>query len=89
MSVVLADDTAGYDARQDRIDVRPMDIQVEFGNMYAKEIESFSQSILTGEQVEVTVEDALMVQRVVEAAYASSQKGVFVDLEDEKGKGAF
>jgi len=72
LDVVLSDDSLDYDARQDRVDVAPVKIEVEFGNMYTKEVESFSSSIINGVGVEVSIEDALQVQRVVEAAYESS-----------------
>ncbi|NSW89898.1 MAG: Gfo/Idh/MocA family oxidoreductase [Firmicutes bacterium] len=80
LDVVLSDDTLSYDAKQDRVDVTPVNIDVEFGNMYTKEIESFCQSILNNEPVKVPLEDALQVQRVVEAAYESSKKGIFVEV---------
>ena len=72
LDVVLSDDSLSYDAKQDRVDVSPVNVEVEFGNMYTKEIESFSNSILNKTLVEVPVEDALQVQRAVEAAYESS-----------------
>ena len=80
LDVVLSNDVLGYDAKQDRVDVAPVDIEVEFGNMYTKEIESFSNSILNSTGIEVPIEDALQVQRVVEAAYRSSSEGRFVLL---------
>ncbi|MDR3644906.1 MAG: Gfo/Idh/MocA family oxidoreductase [Clostridia bacterium] len=80
LSVVLSDAALGYDAKQDRVDVTPVNVAVEFGNMYTREIESFSRSILTGSPVEVPIEDAVQVQRVVEAAYESSKNGMFVNL---------
>ena len=70
----------GYDAQQDKKDGQRTEIQVEFGNMYAREIESFSNSILTGVPVEVPAEEAVQVQRIMEAAYRSSDEGVTVKL---------
>jgi len=70
----------GYDAQQDKKDGQRTEIQVEFGNMYAREIESFSNSILTGAPVEVPAEEAVQVQRIMEAAYRSSDEGVTVKL---------
>lgn len=76
LDVVLSGDSKGYDSQQDRVDVSPLDIEVVFGDMYTKEIESFSNTILYGKAVEVPIEDALQVQKVIEAVYvsASSQK---------------
>lgn len=59
----------GYDAQQDGVKIQGASIPVEFGNMYAREIASFSNSILTGAPVEVPGRDAVQVQRVMEAAY--------------------
>lgn len=78
LDVVISEDVGGYDAKQDRVDVAPMDIKVQFGNMYTKEIESFSNSILNGTPVSVTLEDAIQVQKVIEAAYASAETNMFV-----------
>ena len=70
----------GYDAQQDKKDGQRTQIQVEFGNMYAREIESFSNSILTGAPLEVPAEEAVQVQRIMEAAYRSSEEGRTVKM---------
>lgn len=80
LDVVLSDDSLAYDAQQDRVDVSTVDIEVEFGNMYTKQIESFSNSILNGSKIEVPVEDAIQVQSLIEAAYESSESGRFVEV---------
>lgn len=80
LDVVLSDDSLGYDAKQDRVDVNAVDIRVEFGNMYTKEIESFSSFILDGIQAGISIEEALQVQKVVEAAYESSDTGKTINL---------
>lgn len=78
--MVLPDDGLGYDAKQDRVDVQSVKINVEFGNMYTKEIEAFSRSILNGAAIDIPGEDALQVQKVVEAAYESNSTGKFIDI---------
>lgn len=78
--VLLSDDTLGYDAKQDRVDVAPLKLKNDFGNMYTKQIESFGRSILEGTPVAVPLSDALQVQRVVEACYESSKKRKMMDL---------
>lgn len=80
LEVVLSDDRLGYDAKQDRVDVAPVEIKVDFGNMYTKEIESVSDSILNGSSLSVPADQALYVQRIVEAAYKSSGEGRFIIL---------
>ena len=80
LDVVLSDDKLAYNAIQDRVDVSPVNVEVEFGNMYTKEIESFGNSILKGNKIDVTIDDALYVQKIVYAAYNSSKNNEFVFL---------
>lgn len=54
--------------------------EVEFGDKYAREIESFSRSILEGTPLEVPGEDAVWVQKIIEAAYQSSEENRIVEL---------
>ena len=53
---------------------------VEFGNMYTREIESFSASLLMNLPLEVPASDAVYIQRVMEAAYVSGETGRKVTL---------
>ena len=48
--------------------------------MYAKEIESFSDSLLKGTDPLVSIEDGIWVQEIAEAAYRSSEEGRFITL---------
>ena len=70
----------GYDAQQDKKDGQREAIEVEFGNMYAREVASFSNSILPGAPVEVPAEEAVQVQRVMEAAYRSNDEGITIKM---------
>ncbi|MCI8526697.1 MAG: Gfo/Idh/MocA family oxidoreductase [Oscillospiraceae bacterium] len=70
----------GYDAQQDAKHVEGTRIDVEFGNMYQREVASFSNSILTGAPLEVPASEAVQVQRVMEAAYRSNDEKCVVDL---------
>jgi len=79
VSVVIAKE-GGYDAQQSRNEVEPLKLDVEFGNMYTREIESFSDSILNGTPVNVPMTDAIWVQKVIKAAYESGEKGMLVKL---------
>ncbi|MBQ9937417.1 MAG: Gfo/Idh/MocA family oxidoreductase [Oscillospiraceae bacterium] len=78
---VVVSDAEGYDANQNRNDVAPMEINVEFGNMYTKEIESFSDSVLNDTPIEIPMSDAVHIQKVVRAAYESSDKGICVEVK--------
>jgi predicted dehydrogenase len=53
---------------------------VEFGNAYAREIASFSDSLLTGAPLEVPAQQAVQVQRIMEAAYKSNDEKITVTL---------
>ncbi len=77
LEVMISDDSLTYDAKQDRNDVEPIKVDVEFGNMYAKEIESFSASILNGTDVEVPAEDAVQVQKVIQSAYRTNETEMY------------
>ncbi len=70
----------GYDAIQNSKTVRGERIDVTFGNLYEREVESFSRSLLTGAPIEVPASDAVQVQRVIEAAYASNETGSIIEL---------
>ncbi len=73
IEVLCADDSAGYDASQDRGEIQSLDVQVEFGNMYTKEIEAFGRAVAGEGEVPITAADAIASQKVIEAAYASSK----------------
>lgn len=81
LDVVVSDSTRVYDAQQERVDVAPVDVDVVFGNMYTKEIESFSDSVLNASEIEVPLDDALQVQKVIEAAYASSISRKMINMQ--------
>jgi len=65
----VCDGNAGYDALQSRGPVRSEVLSVPLGNMYTKEIESFSEAVLRGETPAVNGRDTLISQRVIEAVY--------------------
>lgn len=72
IEVLCADSSLGYDANQNRDDVAPMEINVEFGNMYTKEITEFGRAVAGERDVPITVADAIASQKVIEAAYKSN-----------------
>jgi len=81
LDIVIVNEQKGYDAQQDKKDVKKVSFDAQFGNMYTREIESFGNSVIDGKPLEVPAEDALFVQRVVEAAYESSITGKFISLK--------
>ncbi len=80
IEVLCADSQEGYDAAQNRNDVVPMEINVEFGNMYTKEIEAFGKAVAGEADVAITAADAIASQKVIEAAYASSKNKKYETL---------
>ncbi len=77
IEVLCADDAAGYDASQNRNDVAPMQVEVVFGNMYTKEIESFGRAVAGEGEVAITALDGIRSQKVIEAAYASNKEKIY------------
>lgn len=71
-----------YNAYQDKVDSGPStwNEDVEFGNMYTREIESFSDSVLNGTPLEVPASEAVQVQKVIEAAYQSNYQMIIIEL---------
>lgn len=80
LDAMFLGEQGGYDAQQDVKSGKGESVAVEFGNMYAREIASFSNSILTGAPLEVPGSDAVQVQRVMEAAYRSNDEGRVITL---------
>ncbi len=80
VEVLISEDTLGYDAQQERVDVRPMKMEAELGNMYTKEIQSFSNSILNDTPPEISARDGIEVQKIVEGAYKASEQKIYVDF---------
>ncbi len=80
IDVIAADSTAGYDAQQTRDEVKKLDVEVEFGNMYTKELDSFGRSHRDGAPVEVPAADAVWAQRIIKAAYESQETDKIITL---------
>ncbi len=72
IEVLCAGETGGYDASQNRGEIEPLAINVEFGNMYTKEIELFGKAVRGEIDVPISAQDAISSQRVVEEAYRSN-----------------
>ena len=80
VEVLCSDDSLGYDASQNRGDLKPLELSVEFGNMYTKEIDAFGRAIKENIPVPISAKDAIMSQKVVEALYESNKKKATVVL---------
>jgi predicted dehydrogenase len=80
LSGVFLESVSEYNATQDHADEQGTELEGDFGNLYTREVESFSDSILNGTPLEVPAWDALHVQKVVEAAYRSSEEHIAVKI---------
>ena len=80
LDAMFLGEQGNYNAQQDKKDGDRQDIAVEFGNTYAREISSFSNSILTGAPLEVPAAQAVQVQRVMEAAYRSNDEHITIQF---------
>ena len=78
--VLTSDSTKGYDASQNRGPIVPTVIDVPTGNMYTKEVERFGDAIINGTASPVPAEDAIFVQKIVEAAYRANDEKRFVTV---------
>ena len=81
LNVAFMDEVSGYNAAQNHAENIGKDIEAEFGNMYTREVESFADSILNEKPLIVPAEDAVHIQKVVAAAYKSSEQRVAVKVE--------
>jgi len=69
-----------YNSTQNHADEAGIEIKGDFGNLYTREIESFSDSILNHKPLLVPAADAVRVQRIMEASYRSGNEGLIVKL---------
>lgn len=81
LTAIFMDNVSGYDARQDHVDYDGEQIKGDFGNMYTREVESFADSILKDKPLVVPASDALHVQKVIAAAYESTEKNIIINIE--------
>jgi len=75
VDLYLTKEEMKYDAFQKRNEVEPEKIKINPGNMYTREIESFSKSILKGSSVKIPGKDGLRAQRLCCLAYEAARKG--------------
>lgn len=74
LNAAFVEGDMAYNAAQDHADEAGIDVPGDFGNMYTREIESFSDSILHGKPLKVPASDAVHVQKVMELAYRSTEE---------------
>jgi len=79
VKVVLTEES-GYDAMQAHTEAKSYFLPEPSGNMYTKEIESFSDALLNDTDPAITLDQAMSVEKVTAAAYASSESGNRIKL---------
>lgn len=73
LNAVFMETVGAYDATQDHADDAGVDMPAVFGNLYTREIESFSDSILHNKPLIAPASDAVHIQRIMELAYQSGE----------------
>ena len=80
--ILISDDSLDYDANQVREELVPISLEgIKSGNMYTKEVEGLCDAIISNSEVPVSIENAIFDQKVIEAAYKSSETRAFVNVE--------
>ena len=74
VNALFLEAVGGYDAQQAGEKPAGESLSITPVNTYQMEIESFSNSVLTGAPLEAPASDAVQVQQVIEAAYRSSRE---------------
>ena len=72
VELISADDGSGYDANQNRGEMKSKTITVEFGNMYTKEIEAFSNAVINDTEPPTNGKNTIISQRIIDAIYKNN-----------------
>ena len=79
VDILISDDSLAYDASQARGELTPVSLSdVPLGNMYTKEIDGLCDAITEGTLPPVSIESAIYDQKIIEAAYKSTETKSFV-----------
>jgi predicted dehydrogenase len=81
VDALFMEDVGGYDAQQSHESkAAKANLEVELGNAYAREVESFCLSLLNDTPLEVPAQEAVAAQKVIEAAYISNDESRIITL---------
>ena len=79
--LTTSDPDKAYDAQQNRDENNFKEIEItNKGNMYEKEISSFANAILNQTEPEITAEDGIFVQKIIEEAYLASEEEIYKNI---------
>jgi predicted dehydrogenase len=70
----------GYDINHEKGEQEVYELTHVKESLYKKEVESFGDSILNGTPVQVPATDGAYVQKICEATYEASEKGIWISL---------
>lgn len=80
VKVTITGNQGAYNAIQDRGPASSYVMEAELGNMYTKEIEAFGNAVANNTNAPIPASDGIFIQKIVEAAYKSSETRTFVKL---------
>jgi len=80
MVACIQKEDRGYDARQERSGIQPVEVKAELKNMYRAEVEDFIDAVEKKRKPMNSGEEALKDFRVIQAAYKSQKSGKAVNL---------
>lgn len=80
MVAYLSEAEKSYDAKQERAEIRPVEVKVELKNMYLAEVEDFVESIKNKRKPMNSGEEALKNFKIILAAYKSQKTGKSVKV---------
>lgn len=73
VKVLACPELRGYDAQQNRAPAEAVELKVEFGNMYTKEIEAFADAVINDTEPPVNGKNTALVQKIIEAVYTNGE----------------
>lgn len=69
VKILACPEASGYDAQQSRSTVEPVELKVDFGNMYTKEIDAFAKAVINDTEPPVNGRNTLSVQKIIDTVY--------------------
>lgn len=80
VNVTITGNQGAYNAAQQTREKKSYSMNFTPENMYTKQIVSFGNAVLNNSEPEITAEDAIYVQKIIEAAYESNKTKRFIEI---------